>query len=188
MLAVAPVIAEFSSQETPHSRRGGSQTCQAESRLSYLAAGATAFCWRDKMHWKVRGIILKDLHTTLSPDDHGPDYWLPRSVEIPEFISHVGQLSDEHLGFIWDAARQSAHESIRHAVLNLLEGIFPGLSKEQVCCDIPLWGPSPLCCGKVLLYMQYEADAALPTAVRLMSDYTETSTLWVCRECVRLVT
>ncbi|CAM9952609.1 unnamed protein product, partial [Hapterophycus canaliculatus] len=55
-----------------------------------------------------------------------------RSGEIPRYLAWLGQLSNEHLKLIWDAARESAHESIRHAVLQLLQGLFPRLAKEQL--------------------------------------------------------
>lgn len=55
-----------------------------------------------------------------------------RSGEIPRFLAWLTRLSNDHLKLIWDTARESAHESIRHAVLQLLQGLFVSLSKEQV--------------------------------------------------------
>ncbi|CAN0011496.1 unnamed protein product, partial [Sphacelaria rigidula] len=56
---------------------------------------------------------------------------LKRCIEIPRFLGSLGLLSDEHLDLIWDASRQSAHESIRHGILSVLQGIFQTLNKQQ---------------------------------------------------------
>ncbi|CAM9280371.1 unnamed protein product, partial [Discosporangium mesarthrocarpum] len=57
---------------------------------------------------------------------------IKRSGEIPSFLAFVGRLSNTHLRTIFMAARQSAHESIRHAVFTLLQGLFPKLSLDQL--------------------------------------------------------
>ncbi|CAN0052138.1 unnamed protein product, partial [Ectocarpus sp. 12 AP-2014] len=57
---------------------------------------------------------------------------LKRSGDIPRYLAWLNKLSNDHLKLIWDAARESAHESIRHAVLQLLQGLFPHLVKEQL--------------------------------------------------------
>lgn len=61
-----------------------------------------------------------------------PFHFLYSSGEIPRYLAWWNALSPNHLKLIWDAARESAHESIRHAVLMLLQNLFPHLPKDQL--------------------------------------------------------
>ena len=57
---------------------------------------------------------------------------LYRSGEIPRYLAWLNELSNDHLKLVWEPARESAHESIRHGVLHLLQGLFPHIAKGQL--------------------------------------------------------
>ena len=59
-----------------------------------------------------------------------------RSGDILRFLAWLGRLSDRYMGLIWNAARESAHESIRQAVLFLLQGLFFPIFKKQAMQNI----------------------------------------------------
>lgn len=76
-------------------------------------------------------------------------------------------MPDYHLKLIWDAARESAHESIRHAVLQLLQNLFPHLSKEQLDLvhGFALRLPKSDIDGRTLVLLKHLASASMKVCI-----------------------
>jgi len=89
----------------------------AEQEISYLISFLT------KEH--------SFLSTLLSPSYLHPEL-LKRLIYIPSFLAEQGELSSDDIKTMWSAAMTSSHESIQHAVYELLIGLVDKFEKEQL--------------------------------------------------------
>jgi len=71
------------------------------------------------------------LELLMSPEYLHPEL-LKRCARIPLFMVDQDALADSHLSAIWRAAVTSSHESIKHAVFNLLLEILDKLGNSQI--------------------------------------------------------
>mmetsp|Transcript_17304 Transcript_17304/g.34434 ORF Transcript_17304/g.34434 Transcript_17304/m.34434 type:complete len:307 (+) Transcript_17304:126-1046(+) len=80
------------------------------------------------LDWILESQLLELL---MSPEYLHPEL-LKRCARIPVFMVDRGALGDAHLGDIWRAAVTSGHESIKHAVYNLLLELLDRLDDPQI--------------------------------------------------------
>ena len=71
------------------------------------------------------------LSTLLSPSYLHPEL-LKRFIVIPSFLAEQGEFTSDDIIAIWNAAMTSSHESIQHAVYELLIGLLDKLEKDHL--------------------------------------------------------
>lgn len=105
-------------------------------------------------------------------------------MEIPRYLAWLNNLSNDHLKLIWDAARESAHESIRHAVLQLLQGLFTHLTKEQLDLinTFALRLPKSDFDARTLALLKHLAAATMKVHTYCFDNYVIASGLFVQRD------
>ena len=92
-----------------------------------------------------------------------------RSGEIPRYLAGWNALSPNHLRLVWNAARESAHESIRHVVLQLLQSLFPHLPKDQLDLvnGLARGLPEGEFDGRTLVLLKHPASASMKVLLYL---------------------
>lgn len=107
-----------------------------------------------------------------------------RSGEIPRYLAGWNALSPNHLRLVWNAARESAHESIRHAVLQLLQNLFPHLPKDQLDLvnGLARGLPKGEFDGRTLVLLKHLASASMKVAAVLGSFCAAALLSWMVRQ------